>query len=198
VASVQFDSNAKTKTRKVAIRKVRARTSQARYSIVSLNELKRREFVRVVGPVFERSPWVSERTWPGRPFARRAALHRALCATVAEANARDKLQLIRAHPDLGERSAGAVTLTRASAAEQARAGLDRLGARERSLLQQYNRVYRRKFGFPFVICARRNNTRTILAAIERRLRNPRNREIRDALEQIFKIADLRLRELIAD
>jgi len=165
-------------------------------TLAALNGLTRERFVGVVGPVFEQSPWVAERTWPKRPFASAAALHRALCDTVLASDEAKKLDLIRAHPDLAGRAARAGTLTPASAQEQASGGLDQLSAEEAALFDKYNRAYRERFGFPFVICARRNKKAAVLAGFERRLLHPRAEEIAAALAEIFKIAELRLADLI--
>ncbi len=50
-----------------------------RYNVAGLNELSREGFLRVIGPVFEHSPWIAELTWAKRPFESAATLHRALC-----------------------------------------------------------------------------------------------------------------------
>ena len=89
-------------------------------SLAQLNALTRAEFVRLIGPVFEHSPWIAEATWPQRPFARLDELHRALCQTVGNVGAEKQLALIRAHPDLVGRLALAGALTAASTTEQAR------------------------------------------------------------------------------
>ena len=81
--------------------------------------MDRVEFVRVVGPVFEHSPWVAARTEAQRPFSSREMLHAALVATVEKASDDEKVCLIRAHPDL----IGEGELTPASKSEQASAGL---------------------------------------------------------------------------
>jgi len=102
--------------------------------------------------------------------------------------------MIRAHPDLVGRAA----LTAESAREQAGAGLNQLSPEEIALFQRHNAAYREKFGFPFVICARLNKKEAILAGFERRLPHSREQEIQAALEEIFKIAELRLRDLAQD
>jgi OHCU decarboxylase len=168
-----------------------------RCTVAALNELSREHFLRVIGPVFEHSPWIAELTWPKRPFASAGALHRALCETVLASDEPRKLALIRAHPDLAGRAARAGTLTPASAREQASGGLDTLSAAEAALFDQYNRAYRERFGFPFVICARQNKKDAMLAGFERRLKHSREQEIEAALAEIFKIAELRLHDLIA-
>jgi len=66
---------------------------------------------------------------------------------------------------------------------------------EIALFQKQNAAYRAKFGFPFVICARLNKKEAILAGFEKRLKNSPEQEIQTALEEIFKIAELRLRDL---
>ena len=165
-------------------------------SLSQLNLLSRDEFVRVVGPVFEHSPWIAEMTWAGRPFATIEELHRALCGTVRAAGEERQLGLIRAHPDLVGRAALAGTLTRESTVEQASAGLGKLSPEEIELFQKKNAAYKTRFGFPFVICARLNKKEAILEGFGRRLKNSGEAEVKTALEEIFKIAELRLKDLI--
>ncbi len=171
--------------------------SDAQHSIDQINSLSTNEFVRIVGPVFEHSPWIAARTVSHRPFASIHELHSALCRTVREANSDEKLGLINAHPDLVGRAALNGTLTRESTGEQASAGLNKLTPEEIAKFQENNAAYRERFGFPFIICARLNKKEAILAGFETRLKNSREQEIETALEEIFKIADLRLRDLIA-
>lgn len=160
--------------------------------LAELNALGREEFTRLVGPVFEHSPWVAARTCSQRPFQSREDLHAALCATVAKASDDEKLSLIRAHPDL----IGESQLTDASQAEQASAGLDHVSPEEAKQFREYNRQYRERFGFPFVICARLHKKEAIAGAFPVRLRNTREQEMQTALDEISRIADLRLREIV--
>ena len=154
--------------------------------------MDRVDFVRLVGPVFEHSPWVAARTENQRPFESREALYRALVDTVAKATNEEKVCLIRAHPDL----IGDSELTVASKREQASAGLQDATAEEAKQFREYNRQYRDRFGFPFVICARLNKKEAIARAFPVRLRNSREQEIEIALQEISKIAELRLKDLV--
>lgn len=165
-------------------------------SIADLNATTPDEFVRIVGPVFEHSPWIAELAWAKKPFPNFDELLRALCTTVENSSEEKQLALIRAHPDLVGRAALAGTLTRESTGEQASAGLNQLSAEEIALFQKNNAAYKEKFGFPFVICARLNKKEAILAGFEARLKNSHEQEIRAALAEIFKIAELRLRDLL--
>jgi 2-oxo-4-hydroxy-4-carboxy-5-ureidoimidazoline decarboxylase len=161
--------------------------------LAELNAMDRVEFVRVVGPVFEHSPWVAARTEAQRPFSSREMLHAALVATVEKATNEEKVCLIRAHPDL----IGEGELTAASKSEQAGAGLTEATPDEAKQFREWNRQYRDRFGFPFVICARLNKKEAIARAFPVRLRNSREQEIKTALEEISKIAELRLRDIVA-
>ena len=165
-------------------------------NLAQLNLLARDEFVRLLGPVFEHSPWIAEATWPQRPFASVEALHHALCQTVAGAGEETQLALIGAHPDLVGRAAQAGTLTPASTHEQASAGLNQLTPEEIAAFQKFNAAYRDQFGFPFIICARLNKIEAILAAFPKRLGHSRVEEIQAALAEISKIARLRLDDLV--
>jgi 2-oxo-4-hydroxy-4-carboxy-5-ureidoimidazoline decarboxylase len=65
-------------------------------TLSQLNLASQDEFVGVVGPVFEHSPWIAETAWERRPFASVEELHAAFCQTVREAGESQKLALIRA------------------------------------------------------------------------------------------------------
>ncbi|HEY3864119.1 MAG TPA: 2-oxo-4-hydroxy-4-carboxy-5-ureidoimidazoline decarboxylase [Verrucomicrobiae bacterium] len=166
--------------------------------MADLNRLPPEDFVRAIGPIFEQSPWIAAATAARRPFSTRETLLATLCQTVADAPEDKQLDLVQAHPDLVGRAAAAGRLTVESAREQAGAGLFQLPPEEIALFQRHNAAYREKFGFPFVICARLNNKNAILAGFERRLPHSRAREIQTALEEICKIAALRLRDIVED
>lgn len=164
-----------------------------------VNALTTDEAVALLGHLFEHSPWIVEETWGQRPFASRADLHRALVATMRRAPVERQVALIRAHPDLVGGAALSGTLTRESTGEQAAAGLDAgaLTAGEIAAFTRNNVVYRERFGFPFVICARENKKESIVAGFASRLLNSRDEEIRTALREIEKIAWYRLADVVA-
>src|SRR5580704_7897959 len=134
-----------------------------RHSIAELNQMNPEEFVRVIGSVFEHSPWISAEAAGKRPVDNMDELHRQLCNVVRAAPQEKQLGLIKAHPDLAARG----TLTAESTREQISAGLDKLQTEEKSAIQSQNQAYREKFGFPFVICARLNNKDSIAEAFTR-------------------------------
>jgi 2-oxo-4-hydroxy-4-carboxy-5-ureidoimidazoline decarboxylase len=118
--------------------------------------------------------------------------HADLMAVVYAATPEEQLALIRAHPELAGKAAIAKTLTDASQAEQASAGIDRLSLDEYTRFHELNAAYRARFDFPFIICVRLTDKAGILAAMEARLANDRDTEIATALAEIGKIVKLRL------
>src|SRR5262249_28852426 len=114
--------------------------SHPSFSISQVNEFTARQFVDVLGPMFEHSPWIAADSYTKRPFANLEELHQALCQTVRNADEGKKLSLILAHPDLVGRAALAGTLTAASTKEQASAGLNRLTPEEITLFQKNNQA----------------------------------------------------------
>ncbi|MBY0300654.1 MULTISPECIES: 2-oxo-4-hydroxy-4-carboxy-5-ureidoimidazoline decarboxylase [Sphingomonas] len=141
--------------------------------------------------LFEHSPWVEARA-DARPSS--GDRHTDLMAVVATASDAERLALIRAHPELAGKAAIDGTLTQASAAEQASAGLDRLTAEEFARFHDLNARYRERFGFPFIICVRLTDKAGILAAMAARLANDRDTEIATAIDEIGRITKLRLEE----
>jgi 2-oxo-4-hydroxy-4-carboxy-5-ureidoimidazoline decarboxylase len=167
--------------------------AQARISLAALNGMSREEFAREFGGVLERSPNFAERAAGGRPFQSLDEMHGAFVGEVERAPEGEQLALLRAHPDLADRLA---SLTASSTREQASAGLGTLSEDEFRKFQHLNVAYRKRFGFPFIICARLNSKDTILASFRVRLKNSRETEFKAALDEVAKIARLRLEELV--
>ncbi|PWT98763.1 MAG: OHCU decarboxylase [Terriglobia bacterium] len=162
-------------------------------TVAELNALDRERFVEAIGWVFEHSPWAAERAWELRPFANIESLHAAMVAQVEAAKPEEQLALLRAHPDLGTRA----RMSTASTGEQAGAGLDRLNPEEFERLLALNSAYRAKFGFPFLFAVKGSSKHEILAALEQRLHSTPEQEHREALRQVYRIAEFRLRDLLA-
>jgi OHCU decarboxylase len=160
--------------------------------LAELNAATKEEFVRMVGPVYEHSPHFARRAAAKRPFADADHLRHALLQEVNHAPDEEQMNLIRAHPDL----VGRAVLTAESQGEQAAAGLGDLSAEERESFRRHNAAYREKFGFPFIICARMNKKDAILEAFPRRLQNDAAAEKKTALDEIHKIAALRLHDIL--
>jgi 2-oxo-4-hydroxy-4-carboxy-5-ureidoimidazoline decarboxylase len=162
----------------------------------AVNRASKAEFVGTLGDVYEESPWVAERAFASRPFATVAALTDAMAAAVAAASPEEKLKLVRNHPDLAGKAARAGKLTESSRDEQGALGLDRLSDAEFARFERLNSAYAEKFGFPFVICTRRQTRDAILDQFEVRLVNDRDIELKSALQEIDLITRIRIASLI--
>lgn len=160
--------------------------------------MTRPEFVARFGGVYEKSPWVAESAYDARLRPAHdgvKALHAAMMEAVIEAGRERQLELLRAHPDLAGRLALRGELTAESTREQASAGLDACSPAELKRFQDLNALYTRRFGFPFIVAVRGKSRGDILAAFERRIDNDAETEFRAALEEVHKIALLRLGDL---
>ncbi len=153
------------------------------------------EFVNALGGIYEHSDWVPRRILGQRPFAGLEALRLAMRRAVDDACENEKLVLLQAHPDLAGKLARQGALTASSTREQAGLGLDRLSDPEFETFSKLNEHYRETFGFPFIICARLTTKEDVLKAFQERGLNSREDEIRIALEEVHRIASLRLDDL---
>ena len=160
--------------------------------------MKTHDFIALYGGIYEHSPWVAERVAQvavGIDDAERLASLMADC--VDNADAERQLALIRAHPDLAGKAQVAGELTAESTEEQSSAGLDQCSKVEYERFQALNDAYKEKFGFPFVMAVRGSNREEILEAFSARLQNDYDLEFETALEEIHKIARLRLEAMDA-
>jgi 2-oxo-4-hydroxy-4-carboxy-5-ureidoimidazoline decarboxylase len=162
-----------------------------------LNGCTQGDFVAALANIFEYSPWVAEQAFAARPFTGVNALFAAMKSAVERAPEALRLELIKSHPDLGDKTRRAAGLTAESTAEQNSAGLDRLSDAEYEAFERVNNAYRSKFGFPYIVCVRRHTKDSVLADFERRLPNDAATETAASVAEICRIAALRLDQLVA-
>jgi 2-oxo-4-hydroxy-4-carboxy-5-ureidoimidazoline decarboxylase len=142
----------------------------------------------------------AEATVARRPLASEAAVLAAAGEIWRSLSEADWLQAFRSHPRIGE-SRGATDLQAGPAAsgrslawseqEQRRVSLASEAAK--LALAEGNRVYERRFHRIFIVCATGKAPEEILEILERRLRNDAASELREAVEQQWKITEIRLR-----
>jgi len=165
-------------------------------TLSDLNACSTDDFVAALANVFEYSPWIAERAASARPFAGVNQLFDAMKVAVDRAPSELRLALIKAHPDLANKTQRAAGLTAESSAEQNSVGLDRLSDAEYEAFERFNNAYRAKFGFPYILCVRRHTRDSILHDFERRLPNDAKTETQKSIEEICRIAALRLDQLV--
>jgi 2-oxo-4-hydroxy-4-carboxy-5-ureidoimidazoline decarboxylase len=165
-------------------------------TLSDLNACSTDDFVSALANVFEYSPWIAERAASARPFAGVNQLFDAMKVAVDRAPSELRLALIKAHPDLANKTQRAAGLTAESSAEQNSVGLDQLSDTEYEAFERFNNAYRAKFGFPYILCVRRHTRDSILHDFERRLPNDAKTETQKSIEEICRIAALRLDQLV--
>jgi OHCU decarboxylase len=154
-------------------------------------------FIERFGDIYEHTPVVAEmahRTGLSHANDTADGLHTAMVKAMRALKDDQKLALIKAHPDLAGRLALAKQLTADSAKEQGSAGLDKLTADELATFTDYNSRYVARFGFPFIFAVKGKSKDDILASFKARIANDRDTEFKTALDQIERIALLRLKD----
>ena len=147
--------------------------------------------VDFIGGIYEHSPWVAEQAdYEGVTTCTQLA--QALKQVVDGASHAHKLALLQAHPDLCEKVGALEKLTKESQEEQSRSGLQSLTEDEMQRFQTTNEAYRTKCGFPFILAVRNVTKHTVLAALEGRVNHTVEQEFAIALEQVHKIAWMRI------
>jgi N-carbamoyl-L-amino-acid hydrolase len=168
-------------------------------TVDQLNALDQAGFTAALDGVYEHSPWIAQAAWPQRPFASLPHLKYALAQVVRQASNAQQLGLIRAHPELAGKAAVAGQLTAESTNEQSQAGLTHCTAEEFARLQQLNRDYNARFGWPFILAVRGPrgtglSRSQIIATFGRRLHNLPDFELAECLRHIHRIAEIRLND----
>ncbi len=152
------------------------------------------EFIRRYGGIYEHSAWVAERVHKiiGDAGVDTDLLASLMADCVDNASVDTQLELIRAHPDLAGKAQVGAELTPDSTEEQSKAGLDQCTSEEYDRFQSLNTTYKEKFGFPFIMAVRQSTRSEILQAFAARIDNDYCVEFETALQEIHKIARLRL------
>ena len=164
-----------------------------------INAASHEEAARLLDGLYEHSPWVAERALAERPFRSLAQLKHAMTRVLDAAGREAQVALIRAHPELAGKAMESNTLTAESTNEQTRAGLTQCTPEELALIQRLNADYGARFGFPFVLAVRGPRgtgltKREILDTFRRRLANPPEFELQEALRNIHRIVEIRLND----
>jgi len=159
------------------------------------SSLSREAFVARFGCVYEHSPWVAQAAFDAG-LSSADSVPEILAARMSDCLERGghvkQLALLRAHPELAGKLSVRSGLTADSQSEQASARLDQCSSEEFARFTALNARYGAKFGFPFIIAVRGLQRAEILSAFERRIGNSPEQEFRTALDEVHKIARLRL------
>ncbi|WP_042426171.1 2-oxo-4-hydroxy-4-carboxy-5-ureidoimidazoline decarboxylase [Comamonas granuli] len=168
-------------------------------TLQELNAATPEAAAQMLDGLYEHTPWIAQQALQQRPFASLAALKYALVQVLAAASRDQQLALVRAHPELAGKAMVAQTLTAESTNEQGKAGLTQCTPEEFARIQQLNADYNARFGFPFILAVRGPRgtglaKQEIIDTFARRLDNPPDFELAEALRNIHRIAEIRLND----
>lgn len=167
--------------------------------IAELNDLPEDRFAEAIRPLFEAAPPLAVGLAARRPFESYEALLEAAEQVIAGLAERQRVDVINAHPRIGERAEAVRRSSALSYREQgydAEAGLDPAEvARVYRELAELNAAYEARHGFRFVVFVNRRPKSAILEVLKARLNRSREQEMAAALEAMLLIARDRLRQL---
>ena len=155
------------------------------------------EIIDLLKSIYEHSAWVPERLLSQNisEIKTKEELQLMMQNIVDNASEIEKLNLIKAHPELGKKLKKQEKLTKFSEEEQKSAGLDQCSIQEFEILTNLNNEYRSKFEFPFIIAVRGLGKNQIIDNMKKRVNNSKSQEFETAINEIHKIAKLRIKDL---
>ena len=161
--------------------------------INKINKLSQSEFIKVFANIFENARWIAEELCNQKPFKDFKDLSSKMLNIFENTTKEKKLKILNDHPDLGGK-AKISELTPESLKEQTGAGLDQCTKEEFSEFKKLNNAYK-KFGFPFILAVKGKNKIEILNNFRQRVESKPDVEFNEAIQQVKKIASLRLEDI---
>ena len=159
--------------------------------------MEQEKFIKHYGSLYENSPHIALAIYESHRLDTLSPLEilSLMKDYVTKMDHESKMSLILEHPELGIKKGLQNNLTAHSKKEQNRAGLDSLSGSDFNLLSSLNKEYMNKFKFPFIIAVSGLNKEEVFRNIQVRLENTVEKEFNTALEEIHKIAEIRLKNL---
>ncbi|MPC71727.1 2-oxo-4-hydroxy-4-carboxy-5-ureidoimidazoline decarboxylase [Portunus trituberculatus] len=160
-----------------------------------VNSLSDEDFITTFGNLVENCPLVAASVVSCRPFNSLMHLHAEICSFIDELPLKGREGILRGFSMLGLPS---LQQTEESRRESKVAGVPELVKSHGTEFNNLNKSYSLKFGFPFVICTWLNKEEDILHGLRSRLHNSPEEELHTGIEEVKKIALLRLKNLVSD
>ena len=155
---------------------------------------KKSEFITLFESIYEHSDWVIKSVIEDKSNIPNTLneLRSAMKKVVNKSSENLKLKLLRAHPELGIKKNQLSSLTESSQEEQKSAGLDQCSEEEYEVIKSLNKSYKEKFQFPFIIAVKGLNRLDIIKSMKKRVDNNYKEEFLTAINEVHKIAKIRL------
>ncbi len=167
--------------------------------VAELNRLGRAEFRQALRQLFEAAGPLADALYRARPFDSYAELLDRAAAIVRRLPRAQQIEIVNAHPRIGESAQAVREISELSYREQGYAqetgsDPDELN-RVYAALARLNREYEERFGFRFVVFVNGRPKREIVNVLRQRLNGAPDDELRTALAEMVAIARDRLRSL---
>lgn len=160
--------------------------------------MEQEKFIEHYGSLYENSPHIALEIYKQHSLDAESPLEilNLMKDYVNKMEKELKMNLILEHPELGiKKGQSKKNLTAHSQKEQKRAGLDDLSSSDYNLLSELNKEYMNKFKFPFIIAVSGLTKEEVFSSIKVRLKNSAEKEFNTAIDEIHKIAEIRLKNL---
>lgn len=161
-------------------------------SIEKVNQLSENEFIGTFGNVFEKTNWIANKAFNLKPYKDLEEFIATIIKIYENSSREDCLKIFNAHPELAVEK----KLTKDSQREQKNVNLNHCNNEEFNEFKNLNYEYKKKFGFPFIIAVKGKSKSEILIIFRERIKNELNLEFEEAKNQVKKIANFRLKEII--
>ena len=160
-------------------------------------KMEGKKIINLLKGIYEHSAWVPEKLLSENisEIKTKEELELMMKKIVDNSTETEKLNLIKAHPELGTKLQKKEKLTKFSKEEQKSAGLDQCSDEEFEILTNLNNTYRSKFEFPFILAVKGLNKNQIIDNMKKRVNNLKSVEFETAINEIHKIAQLRIKDL---
>ena len=133
-----------------------------------------------------------------RPIASSAELSAAADREWSRMGESDWLEAFACHPRIGERSLAHTSAKSSTWSQQEQSSTAAAAQRVLAEIAKGNEQYEQRFGFTYIVCATGRSAEEMLAILDRRLKNDRAAELREAAEQQRQILQIRLGKWLAE
>ena len=164
--------------------------------INNINKLSEIQFIKIFTNIFENSQFIAEALYKkkGDGFNDFEDLTKKMLNIFENTTKEQKLKILNSHPDLADK-AKIASLTSDSKKEQNSVDLDLCTEDEFNEFKKLNDLYKKKFGFPFILAVKGKDKIEILNNFQTRVNSEPQIEFEEAVKQVKRIASLRLEEL---
>ncbi len=162
-------------------------------TIDDVNRMSREDYGALVGPFFEATPGIVERSFGQRPFDSLQTIYFSLFECSLESDREEKMALLRNYPDFILELRVEGTNPDLEPISNLGGGLDSLSPEDYSRIFHLNGAYRGVYGIPFILyLPEHDSVESIFESFALRLQNRREEELDVATREAMKFAWLRL------